>query len=269
MAGIRRLGLFSLIGLLLAMGLTRQSAGVSVAKLDLDQYRITFDDEFDDLNVSAWGPGTRWIAHTPWHGDFGEAQFVDPEPGFPFAIINGVLRVEARKEADGKWRSGLLASVDPSGSGFSQRLGYFEFRAKFPAGSGVWPAFWLIANSDPHASAELDVVEYYGSVPDAYQSVIHLWPKDPGEQPLEQRFVNNVASGSLCDDFHRYGVDVSRDWTRFYFDGLEVARATAQPVDRGPFFILIDLALGGGWPIDETPNPSYMYVDYVRAYERK
>jgi len=28
----------------------------------------------------------------------------------------------------------------------------------------------------------------------------------------------------------------------------------------------VDLALGGGWPIDGTPNPSYMYVDYVRAY---
>ena len=35
--------------------------------------------------MSAWGPGTRWIAHTPWHGDFGDAAFSDPLPGFPFA----------------------------------------------------------------------------------------------------------------------------------------------------------------------------------------
>jgi hypothetical protein len=31
--------------------------------------------------------------------------------------------------------------------------------------------------------------------------------------------------------------------------------------------ILVDLALGAGWPIDHTPNPSIMKVDYVRAYE--
>ncbi len=33
-----------------------------------------------------------------------------------------------------------------------------------------------------------------------------------------------------------------------------------------PLYIPVDLALGGGWPIDKTPNPSYMYVDYIRAY---
>jgi hypothetical protein len=32
---------------------------------------------------------------------------------------------------------------------------------------------------------------------------------------------------------------------------------------------MVDLALGGGWPIDKTPDPSVMQVDYVRAYVRK
>jgi hypothetical protein len=27
------------------------------------------------------------------------------------------------------------------------------------------------------------------------------------------------------------------------------------------------LALGSGWPIDRTPNPSFMYVDYVHVYK--
>jgi len=34
-------------------------------------------------------------------------------------------------------------------------------------------------------------------------------------------------------------------------------------------YIMVDLALGGGWPIDKTPNPSYMFVDWVRVYEKK
>ena len=48
--------------------------------LNLDGYRLTFDEDFrEPLSVSAWGPGTRWIAHTPYAGDFGDAGFADPE----------------------------------------------------------------------------------------------------------------------------------------------------------------------------------------------
>jgi hypothetical protein len=35
-----------------------------------------------------------------------------------------------------------------------------------------------------------------------------------------------------------------------------------------PLYVLLDPVLGGGWPIDKTLNPSYMYVDYVRAYSK-
>lgn len=91
--------------------------------LDLAGYRLTFDEDFrGPLSVSAWGPGTRWIAHTPYAGDFGDAAFADPGPDSPFAIEDGVLRIEARK-ANGRWRSGLLSSVDAKGEGFSQTFG--------------------------------------------------------------------------------------------------------------------------------------------------
>jgi hypothetical protein len=103
-------------------------------KLDLRHYKLVFDEEFSHLDVSAWGPGTRWIAHTPWAGDFGDAQFVDPQKDFPFSVANGELRIEARKGDDGKWQSGLLASVDANGNGFSLQYGYFEMRAELPAG---------------------------------------------------------------------------------------------------------------------------------------
>ncbi|WP_204271793.1 hypothetical protein, partial [Escherichia coli] len=53
----------------------------SAEPLDLTGYTLTFAEEFDSLSVSPWGPGSRWIAHTPWNGDFGDARFVDPRPG--------------------------------------------------------------------------------------------------------------------------------------------------------------------------------------------
>ncbi|WP_204331191.1 hypothetical protein, partial [Proteus mirabilis] len=75
----------------------------SAEPLDLTGYTLTFAEEFDSLSVSPWGPGSRWIAHTPWNGDFGDARFVDPRPGFPFTVEDGVLKIEARKNADGAW----------------------------------------------------------------------------------------------------------------------------------------------------------------------
>jgi hypothetical protein len=56
----------------------------ATGSIDLSHYRLTFAEDFNDLSVSPWGDGhSRWIAHTPWAGDFGDAAFTDPEPGFP------------------------------------------------------------------------------------------------------------------------------------------------------------------------------------------
>ena len=76
--------------------------------LDLERYALTFSEDFDKLDVSPRGPGTRWIAHTPWNGDFGSAQFTDPRPAFPFQTKDGILTITMQKGSDGKWRSGLL-----------------------------------------------------------------------------------------------------------------------------------------------------------------
>jgi hypothetical protein len=55
---------------------------------DLTGYTLVFDEEFNGpLSVSAYGPGTKWIAHTPYKGDFGEAWFCNPiDPKSPFSI---------------------------------------------------------------------------------------------------------------------------------------------------------------------------------------
>ena len=258
--------------ILFAIKAGNQLRATPAATLDLDLYRLTFDEEFDTLDVSAVGPGTRWIAHTPWFGDFGDAQFADPVPGFPFTITDGILRIEARKGADGKWRSGLLASVDGNNEGFSQQYGYFEMRAKLPAGPGLWPAFWLdslVPRGLTDPSLEIDILEHHGHFPDMYESFVTLWPKVEPKQQRSERHVSHVTSGSLYDDFHTYGASVDPDWTVIYRDRVEIWRTKTPPEHRHKLLILLDLALGSGWPIDQTPSPSYMYVDYVRAYERK
>lgn len=100
--------------------------------LDLEKYELVFSDEFDKMDITASGPYSKWIAHTPWNGDFGAAVFTDPGVNGPFKVEGGKLLIEARKRSDGKWQSGLIASVNKEGVGFKQRYGYWEMRAKLP-----------------------------------------------------------------------------------------------------------------------------------------
>jgi beta-glucanase (GH16 family) len=241
-------------------------------KLDLTGYKLVFNEEFNKkLDVSARGPGTRWIAHTPWNGDFGDAGFSDPAPGFPFTVKDGMLRIEAKQNDKGKWRSGLLASNTPKGDGFSLQYGYFEISMKLPAEKGVWPAFWLSTSSDktnPHAAddgaIEIDVIEFYGFA-EAYSSGIHIWKPEPhhGYGATVRTPKHDTAA------FHTYGVLVTPEWITMYRDRRQVWKTATPKEHKRPLMILLNLALGGGWPIDKVKDPTYMLVDYVRAYERK
>lgn len=238
--------------------------------LDLSGYEPSFVEEFDALDVSPLGPGTRWIAHTPWNGDFGDAQFTNPGPDFPFTVGDSKLRITMRKDEGGRWRSGLLASVDPKMQGFSQRYGYFEMSAKFPPGEGVWPAFWLVGVDREKTTAEIDVVEYYGKAPDRYFATLHVWDKvnKPPQNQAEFRRIF-VTPGSLSEDFHTYGVEIGEQETTFFFDRKAVWTTPTRPEHRQPMYVLLNLAAGSGWPIDRMPNPSVMEVDYVRVWRKK
>jgi beta-glucanase (GH16 family) len=274
-AARRAMPAIGVIAALVAIGwiaAVSQTAGDTGA-LDLCAFRPTFIENFNTLSVSAYGTdGSRWIAHTPWGGDFGDAAFTSPKPGFPFQIHDGILQIEARKDAGGKWRSGLLASMTPSGSGFGQLYGYFEMRAKLPPGPGTWPAFWLnnlLPPGSKQPAVEIDVMEYYGQFTDSYHSTVHVWDTAHPKQSREAAQINAVPPGSLTSAFHTYGADIEPDWTTFYLDRQEVWRTPTPPELRLPQMILVDFALGSGWPIDHTPNPSMMLVDYIHAYARR
>jgi len=234
-------------------------------EIDPGTFELTFREEFDWLDVSVRGPGTRWKAHTPWNGDFGDARFTDPRPDFPFTVRDGILRIEARKSEQGKWQSGLLASTDAAGEGFKQRYGYFEMRARFPAGEGIWPAFWLTSRGEEKA-VEVDVVEHYGHFPGRYTASMHIW--DRKNPALSKHFHQRVPvpEGTLSTEFHTFGASVDPDRIRYYFDRREVWSTETPRELELPFTILVDLALGAGWPIENTPNPSIMEVDYIRVW---
>jgi len=241
------------------------------SRLDLKGYALTFDESFKDLSISArGGGGSRWIAHTPWNGDFGEAAFADPGPDGPFSLSPDGLVITASRGPDGRWRSGLIASRDkdgPDGRGFAQKYGYFEMRAKLPGGKGVWPAFWLIGADKSKQSSEIDVLEYYGHFPTYYHSVAHLWTLDGKDVlNLQQKFV--VPSQNLETQFNDYGVLIEPERTSFYLNRRRTWEIPTPEAYKQPMYLLANLALGGGWPV-ELDGPVKLQIKHIRAYQRK
>jgi hypothetical protein len=241
-------------------------------------YKLAFDEEFDSpLDVSpltGWKPGHKWLAHTPYGGDFGNAWFTGPnEPGIPspFSVNEGILAIKAYRDPKNKnhWRSGILSSVDTHGSGFSVALGYFECRMKLPEGAGVWPGFWLASVNGVDKNritnaAEIDILEEYGVDSTIAHQHVHVWKPKGGES---YSLGNSSKLQGMTGDFHVYGCMIAKDFIHFYFDGAQVWQTLTPPEALKPCYVMINLALGGGWPIDKTPDPSFLYVDYVRVYE--
>lgn len=255
----------------LASGLWGGSSVASTGEeIDLKGRVVIFDEEFADLSISSHGPHTVWSAHTPWNGDFGQATFLDPQPDFPFSVKDGILKIEMRKGATGTWQSGLLSSSPGYGHGFTAPYGYFEMRARLPAGEGVWPAFWLnelVPQGSKTHSLEVDIIEHYGRFPAAYNMTVTNWDLADSHGNHSEMHIQPVPAGTLSQAFHTYGAEVTPQWVIFYFDRQEAWRTATPPRPLSGLDVLVDLGLGGGWPIDKAPNRAIMEVDYVRVYQ--
>jgi hypothetical protein len=257
-----------------------QSAIASKPTLNLTGYHLTLNEDFKSgLDISAKGPGTRWVARTPYGLDFGEASFARPDKGFPFVVTNGVLWIQARRFTNfgniGKmWRSGLLCSVDPKGAGFAQRFGYFEMRAKLPPGPGTWPGFWLMGadhvrhpqENKGKSLVEVDVMEQFGIKPYILHTSVQLWKPDQTHwSTSEPSFVVGMTEG-----FHNYGVLIEDQETIFYYDGVELRRMKTLPEAKVPLYLVVDLAMGGGGQsMDQAANPSCLQVEHIRVYSKE
>jgi Glycosyl hydrolases family 16 len=235
--------------------------------LDLSQYRMTFNETFQSLDASSYGPDGQWIAHTPWNGDFGDDTFDNPGPHGPFKTSSQGLTITAYKDSQGHWHTGLLCSWVPAPGGprgFNQRFGYFEMKAKLPDGPGVWPGFWLVGDSKTN-SPEIDVIEYYGAFRASYRITEHVW--NHGQSVLGRSIAIDVPPGSLSSGYNTFGVLVEPQKTTYYLNRNEVWSTPTPPEFTQPLYILVDLAIGGGWPDNKLTSPQRMEVQYIRVYQ--
>jgi beta-glucanase (GH16 family) len=161
-----------------------------------------------------------------------------------------------------KYISGLLTTYDS----FSQLYGYFEIRAQIPIGKGFWPTFWLLPKVDLPNPPEIDILEARGSEPTMLSLTVHY---NLDSKPVMAPSPFKVTVPDQTVGFHRYGVLWNDEFVAWYFDGQRIAYM-ATPADlHSPMYILLNLAVGGGWPGNPdstTVFPGNFLIDYIRVY---
>jgi beta-glucanase (GH16 family) len=195
----------------------------------------------------------------------------------------GQLVIEALREsrtgADGIPREYTSARLKTQGT-FAQAYGRFEARLQVPHGQGLWPAFWMlgadIATAGWPACGEIDIMENIGKEPGIVHGTLH-GPGYSGAQSIGASF-SLPAGQRFADGFHDFAVEWEPSVVRWYVDGRLYQTRTARDLAAGqrwvfdhPFFVILNVAVGGSWPGNPdatTTFPQRMLVDHVRVYSR-
>jgi beta-glucanase (GH16 family) len=245
------------------------------------QWKLVWSDEFNGPDGSAVD-SSKWVQETGGGGwGNNELEYYTRRPQNAF-LEKGNLVIKVVEEkysgSDGVSRNYTSARLKTQ-SKFSQTYGRFEARIKIPRGQGIWPAFWMLGADIKRvqwpACGEIDVMENIGKEPAMVHGTIH-GPGYNGANGIGSSFA--LPGGErFADDFHIYAVEWEPNTIRFYVDDHLYATRTpadlpkeAKWVYDHPFFILLNVAVGGDWPGNPDSTsvfPQTMLVDYVRVYE--
>lgn len=194
----------------------------------------------------------------------------------------GHLAITARREtyrgSDGVTRYYTAGRLQTKGL-FQSTYGVLEARIKIPSGRGLWPAFWALGGNIDSvgwpACGEIDMMENLGNDPFTIYGSIH-GPQAGLLNGYDIEATKRLPV-SLAAGFHVYAVRWSPNKIVFTLDGVPYATKTPASLRRGqrwvfnkPFYLLLNVAVGGTWPgspNSSTPFPATMRVDWVRVYE--
>ncbi len=249
-------------------------AQVNAASPNSPQWKLVWSDEFN-------GPDGSPVDPTKWEYDLGgwgwgneEAECYTDRTANVYQE-NGFLVIQALRE-DYENREYTSGRIKTKGR-FEPLYGRIEARIKLPSGQGIWPAFWMLGNDIETNNwpncGEIDIMENLGREPDIIHGTIH-GPGYSGAKGPTNLF--QTKNKKISDDFHIYAIEWEPNRIRWYFD--DKCYFTMEPGDimdkwvfEHPFFILLNVAVGGSWPgypDATTVFPQKMLVDYVRVYQK-
>ncbi|MEY2244117.1 family 16 glycosylhydrolase [Streptomyces sp. BF23-18] len=241
---------------------------------------VTFQDTFDGPAGSAVD-SSKWQLETGDNVNNHERQFYTS--GNKNAALDGQghLVITARKENPANYQCWYgtcqytSARMNTSGK-FTTAYGHVEARMKIPRGQGMWPAFWMLGSDIGQVgwpnSGEIDVMENVGFESSTVHGTIH-GPGYSGSAGIGAGY--SLPNGqAFADAFHTFAVDWAPNSITWSVDGTVYQRRT--PADLGgntwvfnkPFFLILNLAVGGYWPGDpdgSTSFPQQLVVDEVKV----
>ncbi|MEU6604285.1 glycoside hydrolase family 16 protein [Streptomyces shenzhenensis] len=211
---------------------------------------------------------------------------------------NGNLLITPRRDAAGNWTSGR---IETNRTDFQPPAGgklRVESRIQLPnvtgdAAKGYWPAFWMLGAPfrgnywNWPSVGELDIMENVQGLNTTW-ATIHCGT-NPGGPCNETTGIGGSTSctGTTCQaGFHTYRMEWDRSTSpeeiRYYLDGVNFHTVRANQVDATTwsnatdhgFFIILNVAMGGGFPgafgggPDGGTDPNHpMVVDYVQVLQ--
>ncbi|MHA6529878.1 RICIN domain-containing protein [Paenibacillus sp. BAC0078] len=240
-------------------------------------WNLVWSDEFNGNSGTAPDAG-KWdynIGGDGWGNN--ESQYYTNRRDNSYLDGNGNLIIKAIKENYGG-KSYTSARLLTSGR-FSQTYGKFEARIKLPYGKGIWPAFWVLGE-DPNSTGwpnrgEIDIMENLGHDSSTVYGTAHGTGYS-GSGGIGKPYT--LPNGQQFKDaFHVFSIEWEPTQIRWYVDGNLYHTFNKSSLSSGqtwvfdhPFFIIMNLAVGGEWPgypDASTTFPQTMMVDYVRVYK--
>jgi beta-glucanase (GH16 family) len=243
----------------------------SIEAQSLDGWALVWSDEFNDTSLDA----SKWQLEL-YEGDHGTTTYTNrPEN---LHVSDGCLVLQARKEyAAGEPYTSTQVSTRNKAY---WKYGRFDIRAKLPYGRGMWPAIWMMPKRPLSyggwpRSGEIDIMENLGDNTRLLYSTLHYGTTNQ----MSQGTFTTSAGQSLSDSFHVYTMIWDTGSFAFYIDSVNNYYnidtwspdnvSFPKPFDQ-PFFMIFDLAIGGGWggpPDSATVFPQKMLVDWIRVYK--
>jgi beta-glucanase (GH16 family) len=236
--------------------------------------QLIWSDEFNGAPGSPPDP-TKWV-YDLGGGGWGnqELEVYTDNRGNAYLDGQGHLVIQALQPTLGKFTSARLKTLGK----FAFEYGRVEARIRIPYGQGIWPAFWMlgadIGRTKWPGCGEIDIMENIGREPDTVHGTIH-GPGYSGAKGIGKPF--RISAGRFAGEYHVFAIDWTPERIDFLVDGQSYHTVTPASLPAGtkwvydhPFFLILDLAVGGQWPgnPDETTEfPQKMLVDYVRVYQ--
>jgi beta-glucanase (GH16 family) len=262
------------VGMFALLVVSLTSAGPS------SKWKLVWQDEFNAPNGTPVDQ-TKWtheVGGSGWGNH--ELQFYTDGTANSFHS-DGSLVIEVAKEhfsEPGKIAREFTSARVTTKQTFTTTYGRVEARIKIPRGQGIWPAFWMLGadidKSHWPGCGEIDIMENIGREPSIIHGTLH-GPRYSGKKGPTSSYTLPDKK-VFADAFHVFAVEWEPEVIRFYCDDVLYATRTPADLPAGtkwvydhPFFIILNVAVGGDWPGSPdatTTFPQRMLVDYVRVY---